>query len=277
MKAKNKKMNIIQYSKSVDKNLRIINKNKNLKELLQDFNNINSKILRYQQIENLLNYIRAKDLEKKQEDNNSDKEKETLLEDMKLLQSRLYKSDKENNINISKNNVKDVMKDIFGKRDSQFIRRYFPKAKTKIKNLKNLNDMNLNFSERLNEKEVRDKHLLNNICMTERNVNNKNQKQKQKHIDRNNTLESENNKNVNYVNYASNIVKFKHPQFYLLNTSNINNKKHLPPIKLNKVKMVDILCKNNDYMKRKEQKRNKFEKYMIAMQLAGIAKFKVNG
>jgi len=40
---------------------------------------------------------------------------------------------------------------------------------------------------------------------------------------------------------------------------------------------MDILCKNNDYMKRKEQKRNKFEKYMIAMQMAGIAKFKVNG
>ena len=40
MKDKNKKMNIIQYSKSMDKNLRMINKNKNLKELLQEMNNI---------------------------------------------------------------------------------------------------------------------------------------------------------------------------------------------------------------------------------------------
>ena len=41
MKTKNKKMDIIQYSKSMDKNLRLINKNKNLKEILQDFNHIN--------------------------------------------------------------------------------------------------------------------------------------------------------------------------------------------------------------------------------------------
>jgi len=269
MKTKNKKMDIIQYSKSMDKNLRLINKNKNLKEILQDFNNINSKILRYQQIENLLNYIKTKDSEKKPEDINSDKEKEILLEEMKLLQNRLYKSNIENN---SKKNVKEVMKDMFGKRDVHNIRRYFPKAKIKLKHLKNLNDMNMNFSERQIEREERHKRLSNNICSTERNIN-----QTKKKLERNYTLESEKNKNVNYMNYASNFVKFKHPQFYLLNTSNINNKKHLPPIKLNKVKMVDILCKNNDYMKRKEQKRNKFEKYMIAMQMAGIAKFKVNG
>ena len=259
MKTKNKKMDIIQYSKSMDKNLRLINKNKNLKEILQDFNNINSKILRYQQIENLLNYIKTKDSEKKPEDINSDKEKEILLEEMKLLQNRLYKSNIENN---SKKNVKEVMKDMFGKRDVHNTRRYFPKAKIKLKHLKNLN-----------------------ICSTERNVN-----QIKKKLERNYTLESEKNKNVNYMNYASNCVKFKHPQFYLLNLSNVNSKKHLPPIKINKVKMVNLFCpikinkvkmvnlfcKNNNYLKNEEQKRNKFEKYMVAMQMGGISKFKVN-
>ena len=168
MKTKNKKMDIIQYSKSMDNNLRLINKNKNLKEILQDFNNINSKILRYQQIENLLNYIKTKDSEKKPEDINSDKEKEILLEEMKLLQNRLYKSNIENN---SKKNVKEVMKDMFGKRDVHNTRRYFPKAKIKLKHLKNLNDMNMNFSERQIEREERHKRLSNNICSTERNVN----------------------------------------------------------------------------------------------------------
>ena len=265
MKTKNKKMDIIQYSKSMDKNLRLINKNKNLKEILQDFNNINSKILRYQQIENLLNYIKTKDSEKKPEDINSDKEKEILLEEMKLLQNRLYKSNIENN---SKKNVKEVMKDMFGKRDVHNTRRYFPKAKIKLKHLKNLNDMNMNFSER---QEERHKRLSNNICSTERNIN-----QTKKKLERNYTLESEKNKNVNYMNYASNCVKFKHPQFYLLNLSNVNSKKHLPPIKINKVKMVNLFCKNNNYLKNEEQKRNKFEKYMVAMQMGGISKFKVN-
>ena len=268
MKTKNKKMDIIQDSKSMDKNLRLINKNKNLKEILQDFNNINSKILRYQQIENLLNYIKTKDSEKKPEDINSDKEKEILLEDMKLLQNRLYKSNIENN---SKKNVKEVMKDMFGKRDVHNTRRYFPKAKIKLKHLKNLNDMNMNFSERQIEREERHKRLSNNICSTERNVN-----QIKKKLERNYTLESEKNKNVNYMNYASNCVKFKHPQFYLLNLSNVNSKKHLPPIKINKVKMVNLFCKNNNYLKNEEQKRNKFEKYMVAMQMGGISKFKVN-
>ena len=268
MKTKNKKMDIIQYSKSMDKNLRLINKNKNLKEILQDFNNINSKILRYQQIENLLNYIKTKDSEKKPEDINSDKEKEILLEEMKLLQNRLYKSNIENN---SKKNVKEVMKDMFGKRDVHNTRRYFPKAKIKLKHLKNLNDINMNFSERQIEREERHKRLSNNICSTERNIN-----QTKKKLERNYTLESEKNKNVNYMNYASNCVKFKHPQFYLLNLSNVNSKKHLPPIKINKVKMVNLFCKNNNYLKNEEQKRNKFEKYMVAMQMGGISKFKVN-
>ena len=56
MNSKTKNMNIIQYSKSMDKNLRLISNDKNLKELIQDMNNINNNILRYKQIENLLQY-----------------------------------------------------------------------------------------------------------------------------------------------------------------------------------------------------------------------------
>ena len=85
MNNKTKKMNIIQYSKSMDKNLRILNKNKNLKEILQDMNNINNNILRYKQIENLLHYTTAKnkDFEKKNEENIENKG--ALLEDIKLI------------------------------------------------------------------------------------------------------------------------------------------------------------------------------------------------
>ena len=278
MKSKNKKVNIIQYSKSMDKNLRMINQNKNLNELLQDMNNINNNILKYKQIENLLKNTTSttRDFEKNSTDKSA--EKTPLLDDIKLLQNRLYKakklSKKENNIRIYKNNVKDIMKNIFGKNDTQKNIRYFPKSKAKLKHIKNLNDMNTNFSEKLIKSEVIEKHASNkNICVTERD-NNDYQK-KNKNIFRNNTIENDKIKNINYMDYASNCIKYKHPQFYLLNKSN-NHKKYLPPIKVNKIKVIDLFHKNNSYLKRTDNKRNKFEKYMLALQIAGIAKFKVD-
>ena len=279
MKDKNKKMNIIQYSKSMDKNLRMINKNKNLNELLQEMNNINNNILRYKQIENLIKYTTTKGFDNKSKENNNT-EKFGLLEDMKLLQKRLYKTKKtptnENNntnIKIHKNNFKDVMEDIFGKRDAQQKRRYYPKYKAKLKHLKNLHDMNMNLSEKIIKKENIGNQTSNkNICVTERNINNYGSK---KSLVRNNTIENEKNTKYNYMNYASNCVKYKHPQFYLLNLSNIN-KKQLPPIRTKKLKVVDLFNKNNTSFKSSDKKKNKFEKYMIALQMAGIAKFKVN-
>lgn len=277
MKSKNKKVNIIQYSRSMDKNLRMINQNKNLNELLQDMNNINNNILKYKQIENLLKNTTSttRDFDKNSTDKSA--EKTPLLDDIKLLQNRLYKakklSKKENNIRIYKNNVKDIMKNIFGKNDTQKNIRYFPKSKAKLKHIKNLNDMNTNFSEKLIKSEVIEKHSSNkNICVTERDINDY---QKKNNIFRNNTIENDKMKNINYMDYASNCVKYKHPQFYLLNKSN-NHKKYLPPIKVNKIKVIDLFHKNNSYLKRTDNKRNKFEKYMLALQIAGIAKFKVD-
>jgi len=279
MEGKSKKLNIIQYSKSMDKNLRIINKNQNLKDLLQEMNNINNNIIRYQQIENLIKYTETKGFGNKSNENKN-QEKIGLLEDMKLLQNRLYKTKKTptngNNIKIHKNNFKDVMEDIFGKSDAQQKRRYYPRLKTKLKNIKNLNDVNMNYSEKIIKKENIGNQTSNkNICVTERNINDYKSKKK---IIRSNTLENEKNQkntNYNYMNYASNCVKYKHPQFYLLNLSNIN-KKHLPPIKTKKLKVVDLFNKNNTSFKSNDKKRNKFEKYLIALQMAGIAKFKVN-
>ena len=277
MKSKNKKVNIIQYSRSMDKNLRMINQNKNLNELLQDMNNINNNILKYKQIENLLKNTTSttRDFDKNSTDKSA--EKTPLLDDIKLLQNRLYKakklSKKENNIRIYKNNVKDIMKNIFGKNDTQKNIRYFPKSKAKLKHIKNLNDMNMNFSEKLIKNEGIEKQTYNkNICVTERDINDY---QKKNNIFRNNTIENDKMKNINYMDYATNCVKYKHPQFYLLNKSN-NHKKYLPPIKVNKIKVIDLFHKNNSYLKRTDNKRNKFEKYMLALQIAGIAKFKVD-
>ena len=271
MNSKTKNMNIIQYSKSMDKNLRLISNDKNLKELIQDMNNINKNILRYKQIENLLQYTstsKNKEFEKKCDENIL--YKGALLEDMKLLQNRLYKTKRfpkvDNNIKVHKNTVKDVMRDIFGKSEAKQIRRYFPKSKVKLSHLNNLNKENLNFSERLIK---RDRQSKKNICVTERNINNYAER---KNETANNTIE--NSKNINFANYASNCVKYKHPQFYILNTNNAS-KKSLPPLKVNKVKMVDLLHRNNSYLK-DFNKKSKFEKYMMAMQMAYIIKFKVN-
>ena len=267
LKNKTKKMNIIQYSKSMDKNLN---------ELLQDMNNINNNILRYKQIENLLHYttIKNRDFEKKNDENIV--YKGALLEDIKLLQNRLYKTKRlsyqETNIKVKKNSLKDVMKDIFGKSEVKLIRRYFPKPKVKLNQLNNLNTENMNFSERLIK---RDKQSKKHICVTERNnnyINNYTEK-KNENENINNTIERDKNININFANYASNCVKYKHPQFYVLNSNNVN-KKHLPPLKVNKVKLVDLLNKNDSYLKDFE-KKNKLEKYMMAMQMAQIIKFKL--
>ena len=271
---KNKKMNIIQYSKSMNKNLRFLNRNHNLNELLQDINNINNNILKYKQIENLLKSKRNKDLEKKSNEKNS--EKTPLLQDMKLLQNRLYRTKKEtkveNNIKYYKNNFKDVMKEIFGKSDSQKKIRYFPKSKTKLKHIKYINDMNINLSEGELKREHLETQTSNkNNCITERDINDK---MKEIILKNNKTIENNKTTHINFMDYASNCVKYKHPQFYLLNI-NKNNKKILPPIKKKKVKMIDLFPKDNSFFK-KDIKKSKFEKYMLALQLAGIAKFKIN-
>ena len=252
MNDKNKKMNIIQYSKSMDKNLKLISKNKKLKDLLQEMNNVNNDILKYNQIKNLLKYITESDFDIKVCENIF--VKDLLLDDMKLLQKKLYKSKKlvknDNNIKIYKNNVKDVIQDIFGI-ETKTIKKYYTKSKIKL----------------IKKKDINNHSSCKNICETERNINSYKEK---KNIYRNNTIE--NDKDINN-NCLTNCVKFKHPQFYLLNTNN-TNKKYLPPIKVKKVKMVDLNKNNNHFTEM--NKRSKFEKYMIAMQLAGIAKFKVN-
>ena len=48
----------------------------------------------------------------------------------------------------------------------------------------------------------------------------------------------------------------------------------MPPLKVNKIKLVDLLGKNNSYLKDIE-KKNKIEKYMMAMQMAQFIKFKL--
>ena len=274
MNNKTKKMNIIQYSKSMDKNLRVINKNKNLKELLLDMNNINNNILRYKKIENLLQYTsnitKNKDVEKKNDQNILSKE--ALLEDIKLLQNRLYKTKRiakqETNIKVYKNSLKNVMKDIFGKSEVKQIRRFFPKSNFKLSHLKNLDIESMNFSERLLKRKKQSKK---NIYATERNINNHTEN---KNETENNTIDRDKNININFANFAFNCVKYKHPQFYILNNNNVN-KKSLPPLKVNKVKMIDLLHKNNSHLKDLD-KKSKYEKYMMAMKMAQVIKFKLN-
>ena len=168
MNDKNKKMNIIQYSKSMDKNLKLISKNKKLKDLLQEMNNVNNDILKYNQIKNLLKYTTENDFDIKVCENIF--VKDLLLDDMKLLQKKLYKSKKfvknDNNIKIYKNNVKDVIQDIFGI-ETKTIKKYYTKSKIKLKHLKKLKDENMNFSERIiKKKDINNHSSCKNICET---------------------------------------------------------------------------------------------------------------
>ena len=270
MKNRNKteKINIIKNSKSVNKNLIFIQKNKDLKEFLQELNNINDNIIKYEQLERLLKFNihgRAlKEIDKKENNNN-----DAVLEDMKLIQNRLYKSkivpkkSYDNNNNFYKNHVKEVIKSMF--RSSDIKRKYYPKQKGNLKQLYNLNTY---FSEKTLEKNNKnDKNK--DICLTDRNINNELKNKK------NNSIENEKNKSINYEDYASKCVEYKHPQFYLLNSKSMTKRK-LPPLKMNRVKTIDLINNDNSDYFRNLKKRRKFDKFILAMKLGAFSKFKVN-
>ena len=280
MKNKEEKKNIMQYSKSIDKNLKLINKNKELKEIIPELNNINNNIIRYNQIEKLLKYNSNNktpiEIDIKENDNNINN-KDSLLEEIKLIQNRLYKSKNQpnnfNNIKLYKNHIKEVMNNIF--RKSELKRKYYPKSFGKLKQIKNLKDLNSYLSEKNIRKSKYNNKAKENkdICLTERNdINDYNPKNK---YNNNKTIETEKSRSINYMNYASNCIKYKHPQFYLLNVNSISKKK-LPPLKVKKVNTIDLLNKNNNTYFQNLNKLRKFDKYVFAMKFGALSKFKVN-
>lgn len=302
---RNHKNNFLQKSLSLDKNLRAISKNKDLENLIQDINNINSNIIRYNQIENLLKSDIKYDNEKEKDiihlekylDKNEWKpndikseEKQKLFGDFQQLCNKVYSPKKiietENSINNNvcinnikpyKNSIKEAMNSIFKMNEKKIRNRLFP---IKNKSKKNILNLNLDLKKKLffdsnnisREKELKQRY----DSQTDRVIDDYNSKKYQKNNYIPRTIEIDRKINISYGNYASNNVKFNHPQFYILNTNSHHPvKKQLPPIKTEKLKMVDLLRKNNSQFNILNKKEKKFEEYYLAMRMGEIYKFKV--
>ncbi len=53
-------------------------------------------------------------------------------------------------------------------------------------------------------------------------------------------------------------------------------KRKLPPLKMNRVKTIDLINNDNSDYFRNLKKRRKFDKFILAMKLGAFSKFKVN-
>ena len=310
MKQNKKYQNKFQNSLNLDKNLKLINKNKDIENLIQDINIINSNILRYNQIEDLLKsdikYDNEKDddiislqkyLDKIELKHNTIKseKKQKLIGDCKELCNKVYSPIKtietDRNINRNfciknikpyKNSIKEAMNSIFRGNKIIIRNRHIPlkynktnNDENKARNLSSSKNININ----PNDNDIYDKQIdTKSGANTDRVINDYNSSKKyQNNFYLPRTIETDRRINVSYGNYASNSVKFKHPRFYVLNTNGTPGRKKLPPIKEGKLKMVDLLRKNNSNLNMLlKNKSNKFAKYYLEMRMKEFLKFKVS-
>ena len=297
----------IQRSITLDKNLKLINKNKDLENLIQDINSINKNIIRYAQIKSLLKsdikYDNEEDemhyfqkyLDKIELKQNIIKapEKQKVFGDCKRLCNKVYNSPKktieiEKNINHNfcikdikpyNNSIKEAMNSIFKGKEVRIRNKYFPLCYSKTNdNKKIINLAKKLFIEPDVLKENSDINIkYRNDSYTDRVIEDYKGKEYQNNFYLPRTIETDRRINVSYGNYASNKIKFKHPQFYILNSNNSTARKKLPPIKGGKLNMVDLLRKNNSQFNMiLNKKRNKFDKFYLAMRMGEIYKFKVD-
>ncbi len=287
--------------------MKILYKNKDLENLLQDINNINNKIIRYKQIEKLLKNDNEKDIDiinlKNFTENNdlnqiNINEKKQLFGELKNLCNKVYSpkltiesnnnnnnntdnnNDYVNNIRPYKNSIKDVMNNIFKKNDFGPRKRLFPINHSQNKN-NNIIIMNLNLSKKnldnSNSINLHEKYLKSrNNSQTDRIViNDYFAKLYPQNVRLPKTIDTDRKINVSYGNYASNKVKFNHPQFYVLDKNISPIRKRLPPINGGRVNTVDLLRRNNSNFNVLKKRQNKYTKFLIAMKMKEMIKFKV--
>ena len=270
----------ISYSKSLDNNLRKINNNENLKNIIQKINIRNSNI-RYYQIENFLKHKEEKDkdlinLKKKYKKENSAlialEKNKTYEEDM-IEQNN--KTNRQKDLNI-KNNLKERkitnINSLSHKHyEKEGLHNYFKKinnneGKYKVRLFPLLNkandirnkvkNINLNYSKKLftepNNTNNRNKSRKSSKKEKERIINEYNksfskQKQYQKNSFTPRTLETDKKINNGFDKYISKNIIFNNPQIYLMSNRNITFRQKLPYINIMKkgnIKTIDLFKKN---------------------------------
>ena len=315
MDLKKKKYNFktISYSNSLENSIRKINKNKDLKNIIQEINIINSNVLRYNQIENLLNSDKEEkdkyliNLQKifKKEKKLKKLEKNKTYEDMVKRNNKansqkvinIDKSLKERKINNLKNipykyNNNERLNDYFKKINNNEGKRkvrLFPLF-NKSNDIKNkLIKINLSESKKLfNESINKDNSNNHNISSEKEKIindynssyNKKKQYQKNYYLPR--TLETDKRINIGFDKYASNNVIFNNPQIYLLNNRNNSLRQKLPyinNIKKTNIKSIDLFNKNNNsfnsFLKGNNNNDEKYTDFYLKLRKKDIIKFKI--
>ena len=260
----------ISYSKSLDNSIKNINNNKDLKNIIQEINIINSNVLRYNQIENLL----KSDLKDKKEKNKylinlqkrfkKENSKFKKIVENKAKEDMTERNNKANSqkiINIEKNlkekkiaNIKNILDKY---KDKEGLNDYFKKINNneerhkirllplfnKSNDIKNklmrvnLNDSKKLFTEPINKDNENNTNKHDNSSENEKeriindyNNSSKKKKQYQKNYYLPKTLETDKRISIGFDKYASNDVIFNNPRIYLLSKHHTSTRKKLPYI-----------------------------------------------
>jgi len=297
----------IPYSMNVENRVKIIKIHQNLENINQEIDKINKNILRYHKLENLIKndsksdeereldlkkfqkYIERKLQAKHDDINLMTPEKKQILGEQVSICKKVYNPRNkiiENSINIKtyKNKFKETMKMIFEKTDTYKGRNKKSPifSKTRINNhhinltsskklLTEANNSNF-IEEVINNKKVDDQDSI---------INDYNSSKMQKQIQcdlSTRSIYADKKNNYSYGNYASNTIKFNHPQIYILNNCFTPMRNKLPPIndvygrKLNK---IDLLSRNgSSFDKILNKKQKKYDDYYMAIKIGKILKYK---
>lgn len=305
MEIKKKRIDNIPYSIGIETNSKSNNNNKTIENLNQEINRINKNILKFNKNDNLLKngtkfdeereldlvkfqqYLDSK-LETKEEEDLMTPEKKQLMGEQVYICNKFYSPNKgltesTNNIKTYKSKFKEGMKLVFDRGETNNERNKNSPIfnKTRINN--NIFNPNLDSSKKLFT-DSNDYNLFERIKKNKKKdrqnmiVNGYNSLSKQRQYFLPRTIDVDKRNVYTYGNYATNKIKFKHPQIYLLNNCNTPMRKKLPPINDmygGKINRIDLLSRNDsdfDNLFNKKQKR--YEKYYMAMRIGAIIKYK---
>ena len=305
MEIKKKRIDNIPYSLAIETNSKSINNNKTIENISQEINRINKHILRFNKNDNLLKngtkfdeereldlvkfqqYLDSK-LEDNQDEDLMSPEKKQLMGEQVYICNKFYSPNKAltestNNIKTYKSKFKERMKLAFEKGEANPGRiinsPIFNKTRINNKIFKsNLdaskklftdsNDYNLFERTIKNRKRDRKDLIINGY--------NSSNPQRQYILPR--TIDVDKRNIYTYGNYATNKIKFNHPQIYILNNCNTPMRKKLPPINDmygGKINRIDLLSRNDsDFDKLFNKKQKRYEKYYMAMRIGQIIKYK---
>jgi hypothetical protein len=305
MEIKKKRIDNIPYSLAIETNSKSTNNNKTIENLNQEINRINKKILKLNKNDNLLKndtkfdeegeldlikfqqYLDSK-METKQDEDLMTPEKKQLIGEQVYICNKFYNPNKgltesTNKIKTYKSKFIDSMKLVFDKGETNTERIKNSPIFNKTRINKKIFNSNLEASKKLFT-DSNDYNLLERTIKNRKRDGqhmiikgyNSSNKQRQYILPR--TIDVDKSNIYTYGNYATNKIKFKHPQIYILNNCYTPMRKKLPPINDmygGKINRIDLLNRNDsDFDKLFNKKQKRYEKYCMAMRIGAIIKYK---